>query len=86
VDKFTTERPQLDLSDWVRGVEITACRAGLLASDDITVASRMLSVDGRAIPGLSAADKVRDLAAYSVSQKFQALRSLTGLSARMKNA
>ncbi|MBI5534979.1 MAG: hypothetical protein HY898_19785 [Deltaproteobacteria bacterium] len=82
--RITQGSGQLNLSEWVRGVEIAACRAGLLASDDITVAARMLSVDGRAIPGLSAADKVRDLSAYSVSQKFHALRSLTGMDARLK--
>lgn len=71
--------PQLDITDWIRAIERVACRAGLLAADDITVAARMLAIDGRATPGLSAGDKVRDLAAWSVSQKYHALRSLTGL-------
>jgi len=75
-------RPQLDLTAWIRSIERVACRAGFLASDDITVAARMLAVDGRSTPGLSAGDKVRDLAAWSVSQKYHALRSLTGLSIR----
>jgi golgin subfamily B member 1 len=84
VRTMTAKEAKLDVAHWVRGVETMACRAGLLACDDVTVAARMLAVDGRAIPGLSPADKIRDLASFSVSQKFHAARSMTGLSARTK--
>jgi tetratricopeptide (TPR) repeat protein len=71
-----------DLLDWVKGIERTACRAALLATGDITVAARMLAIDGRAIGGMSAAERVRDLVPFSVSQRYSGLRSAIGVAAR----
>jgi tetratricopeptide (TPR) repeat protein len=76
VERLTRDRTQIDLIRWGRGVELIACRAALVAADDITVAARMLAVDGRASAGLSASDRVRDLTGFSVSQRFFALRRL----------
>ena len=71
---------KVNLKRWLRTTEIAACRAAFLACDDITVAARILSIDGRVFGDLSAADKVRDLIAFSVSQRYHALRSLAGFS------
>jgi tetratricopeptide (TPR) repeat protein len=73
---------RLDLVEWVRGIERTACRIALLATGDITVAARALSVDGRAVAGMTAAERVRDLIPFSISQRYSGLRSAMGISAR----
>jgi hypothetical protein len=71
---------KVDLRQWLGTTEIAACRAAFLACNDITVAARILSVDGRVWGGLSAADKIRDLVAFSVSQRYHAARALAGIS------
>jgi tetratricopeptide (TPR) repeat protein len=73
---------QLDLVDWQRSVERIACRAGMLACGDLNVAARLLSVDGRVIGGMSAADRIKDLIPFSISQRYAGLRSALGVAAR----
>jgi tetratricopeptide (TPR) repeat protein len=70
----------LDFVGWLRSVEQVACRAGLLASGDVTVASNVLSVAGSAPGGLSAAERARGLLPFCVSQRHSALRHCLGLS------
>jgi len=82
VETLTRGRSQVDLVRWARSVELAACRAALIAADDITVAARMLAIDGRASAGLSASDRVRDLSGFCVSQRYFALRRLLGAPAR----
>jgi tetratricopeptide (TPR) repeat protein len=71
----------LDFVGWLRSVEQVACRAGLLASGDVTVAANVLSVAGSAPGGLSAAERARALLPFCVSQRHSALRHCLGLSA-----
>jgi tetratricopeptide (TPR) repeat protein len=76
---------QLDLLSWLRAVERAACRAGLLACGDLTVAARVLSVDRHAVAGLSAADRLRDLVPFSVSEDYARLRRQLGIAAGQKD-
>lgn len=69
----------MDLAGWTRTVERSACRAALLATGDVTVARSLLSASGGATSGLSAADRVRDLLSFSVSQRYSALRRMLGV-------
>ncbi len=73
---------RLDLKPWLRSVELASCRAGLVACGDITAAARMLAVDGRVVGGLSAADRVRDLIPFSVSESCAKARRAIGIGAR----
>ncbi|MBN1606271.1 MAG: hypothetical protein JW940_06535 [Polyangiaceae bacterium] len=70
----------LDFVGWLRSVEQVACRVGLLASGDVTVAANVLSVAGSAPGGLSAAERARALLPFCVSQRHSALRHCLGLS------
>jgi tetratricopeptide (TPR) repeat protein len=72
---------RFDLKPWMRAIELAACRAGLLVSGDITAAARMLAVDGRVVGGLSAADRVRDLVPFSVSERCSKVRRAIGIGA-----
>jgi tetratricopeptide (TPR) repeat protein len=73
---------QLDLLAWLRAVERAACRAGLLACGDLTIAARVLSVDGRVVGGLSAADRLRDLVPFCVSPRYAEVRRTLGIAVR----
>lgn len=70
---------KMDLAGWMTAVERSACRAALLATGDVTVARNLLSASGGATAGMSAADRVRDLLAFSVSQRYAALRRMLGV-------
>jgi tetratricopeptide (TPR) repeat protein len=73
---------QLDLLAWLRATERAACRLGLVACGDLTIAARALSVDARVVGGLSAADRLRDLVPFSVSPAYAQVRRTLGIEAR----
>jgi tetratricopeptide (TPR) repeat protein len=81
VGRVTARGGTVDLLGWVRSVERTACRAGLLACGDLTVAARILAVDPRAVGGLGASDRIRDLLAFSVSSNYASVRRTLGIAA-----
>ncbi len=68
-----------DILAWLRSVEETACRAGLLACGDVTVASSVLAMAGATPGGLSAAERARSLFPFCVSQRYSALRHVMGV-------
>ena len=73
---------RVDLGAWVRSVELTACRAGLLLCGDLTVAARHLRSETRPIADLSAEDRRRDLLAFCASSELASLREKLGVTAR----
>jgi tetratricopeptide (TPR) repeat protein len=79
VDTIMAAGGTLDVLGWLRSVEETACRAGLLACGDVTVATNVLAVSGTAPGGLSAAERARSLLPFSVSQRHSALRHWLGV-------
>jgi tetratricopeptide (TPR) repeat protein len=66
-------RPDLPL--WLRRLELTATRAGLLACGDLTVAARLVENDPAPVGDLSPRAKADDLLVFSVSDAYEALRS-----------
>jgi tetratricopeptide (TPR) repeat protein len=80
VRALTQRGGQLDVLAFLRSLERTACRAGLLACGDITVATRLLSIEGGALSGLSAKERVNDLIAFSISEPYAKLRAALGIS------
>ena len=73
---------RVDLTGWMRATEIASCRAGLLVCGDVTAAAHMLAVDGRVFGGMSAADRIRDLIPFSISDAYGKLRRTLGVEAR----
>jgi hypothetical protein len=65
---------KLDLAAWVRGIELTAQRAGLLLAGDLKVALGEVRREKRSIADLSFDDKRADLLAFSVSTAYAGLR------------
>lgn len=69
----------VDVRAWLRGLELTACRAGLTACGNVTVAGNVLAVGGGHVAGLTAADRQRDLFGYAVSATHLELRRSLGV-------
>lgn len=70
---------KLDLFAWIRSVELTAQRAGLLLAGDLRVAMRLLKEETRTIAELTADDKRGDLLAYCASDRYAQLRERMGV-------
>lgn len=82
VRTLTERGGQLDVLRFLRATERMACRAGLLACGDLNVAAHQVAIDGRTMAGLTAADRVRDLIGFSVSEPYARLRAALGIAVR----
>ena len=81
VEKVMGNGGALDVFAWLRCVEETAGRAGLLASGNLTVAANVLAIAGASPGGQSAAERARGLLGFSVSQAHTELRKRLGVAA-----
>jgi tetratricopeptide (TPR) repeat protein len=70
---------KLDLLAWIRHVELTAARAGLLLAGDLRVPMRLMKDEERAIGELSAETKRGDLLAFCASDAYGKLRERMGV-------
>jgi golgin subfamily B member 1 len=75
---------KLDLLAWIRGVELTAQRAGLLLAGDLRTAMRILKDEPRAIGELGPEAKRGDLLAYAAAEAYAELRERMGIAIRTK--
>lgn len=69
----------LDLLAWIRSVELTAARAGLLLAGDLRVAMRTIKDEARAIGELTPEAKRGDLLAFAASEAYGLLRERMGV-------
>lgn len=81
VGRLDARGGKLDLLAWIRHVELTAARAGLLLAGDLRIAMRILAdeSDARAIGDLSPEKKRGDLLAFCVSDGYALLRERMGV-------
>lgn len=70
---------KLDLMSWIRHVELTAARAGLLLCGDLRSALRIVKEETRAIGELSFEAKRGDLLAFTSSEAYGKLRERMGV-------
>lgn len=73
---------RLDLRSWIRSVELTAARAGLLLAGDLRTAMRLTKDERRAIAELDAETRRGDLLAFCASEAYSALRERMGIAIR----
>ncbi len=73
---------KMDLGAWIRGVELTAHRAGLLLAGELAAIIPHMKSEARAIGELSLDDKRGDLLAFCVSRDMATLRGHLGIGAR----
>jgi tetratricopeptide (TPR) repeat protein len=79
VERLLSGEETLEVFAWLRTVEETASRAGLLASGNVTVAANVLAVAGTTPGGQSAAERAKALLAFCVSKRHAELRSTLGV-------
>ena len=82
VTHFAAGGGKVDLASWIRSVELTATRAGLLLAGDLAVAMRVLRRETRAIADVTLDDKRADLLACCASAGFGTLRKRLGIAAQ----
>jgi tetratricopeptide (TPR) repeat protein len=84
--RFEERGGRIDLAAWIRGVELTATRAGLVLAGDLAVAMRVLRRETRSIADVSIDDKRADLLAYSASEPYAKLRGELAITAEANTA
>lgn len=80
IDRILKNQDAVDIDVWLRAVEVTSFRAGLLLCGDLHVATTALKRRPPEMPGLALEDVVRHLVAFSVSEVFFELRQAVGIS------
>ncbi len=78
VKRFVADGAKANIKRWNEAAELTACRAALLLTGDLEVAKKMLSAE-RGTPELTAAEKMKDLLVFMVSEQYSALRAALGV-------
>jgi len=79
VRRFLSEREEPDIARHARAIELTAVRAGFILTGDLAVAKKIIAVEAANEGEIPAADKLKDLLAYSVSESYFALRESLGI-------
>lgn len=80
IRRFVKSGEIMDVKKWVRAVEITSCRAGLLLVSDLAVAARMVQDEAGAGKDVPAQEKIKELLLFSVSEEYFRLRAALGIS------
>jgi len=83
VERLQARDGRVDLAAWIRGVELSAQRAGLLLCGDLAVGAARLAAEKstRTIAELSYEDKWADLLSFAVSEELPRARALLGVDA-----
>lgn len=79
VRRFVARGGKADFDRWLRGVELTACRAGMLVVADPRVAGAALKIEQSSPAAVSAQDRFEDLLNFVVSDQYLALRKALGV-------
>jgi tetratricopeptide (TPR) repeat protein len=82
VRRFEREGGRAELGGFLRSVELSACRAGLVVCADLAVAARILGKEERAVGELAPGDRLSDLLVFCAEEKLPILREWLGVAAR----
>jgi hypothetical protein len=82
VKRLDARGGRVDLAAWIKSVELTAQRAGLLLCGDLAVAMRRTKGETRAIADLTADQKRGDLLAFCASEKLARVREALKIDAK----
>jgi golgin subfamily B member 1 len=80
VKQFLADGARANVRRWSFGVEHTACRAGLVLCGDLEIARKIIGSEQQTPGDLTAADKMKDLLTFTVSEEYSALRKALGVS------
>jgi tetratricopeptide (TPR) repeat protein len=79
VERLDGRDGRVDLAAWIRGVELTATRAGLLLCGDLRTAMARIRGETRTIGELDVDQKRADLLAFCAGEKLARLRASLGV-------
>ena len=79
VTRLLASESSLDLKRWTLGLDLTADRAGFVLSNDLSVALAVIKATPEDEAPIPAADRVRELRAYAVSEEYLRLRQRLGV-------
>ncbi len=79
IERATDDADDVELLSWVEAVEDAADRVGLLFADDLNVARMHLQTETDTFSGRDIETRMRNLAEYSVSDDYLALREALGM-------
>jgi tetratricopeptide (TPR) repeat protein len=74
IDAFRQSKRPIDIVAFLEGIDKTASRAGFFLCNDILVAAQVLHDDQLFLSDLEYGDKLLDMCAYSVSERYFELR------------
>ncbi|MDH5674143.1 MAG: tetratricopeptide repeat protein [Myxococcales bacterium] len=78
--RFVEAGARTDIKKWIRTVELTGCRAGLLLCNDLDIAARMIQREPpTGAVDLTPKEKVEELVLFSVSEEYFRLRESLGI-------
>jgi hypothetical protein len=83
--RFLEAGARTDIKKWMRSVELTACRAGLLMCNDLGVAARNIQAEPSVgVVDLTSKEKIEDVVRFSVSEEYFRLRESLGIQIQIR--
>jgi tetratricopeptide (TPR) repeat protein len=79
VKRFIDEGAKANIKRWNQAVELTACRSGLIVCGDLEIAKKIIGAEQQLPGDLSAADKMKELLLYFVSEQYTQVRRALGI-------
>jgi hypothetical protein len=79
VKRFLADGAKANIKRWNHAVELTSCRAGLIVSGDLDIARKILAAEPQLPGDPSAADKMKELLLYFVSEDYFQVRRALGI-------
>src|SRR6202035_1619074 len=79
VERLDGRDGRVDLAAWIRGVELTATRAGLLLCGDLRTAMARIRAETRTIGELDVDQKRADLLAFCAGERLAKVRASLGV-------
>jgi tetratricopeptide (TPR) repeat protein len=77
--KLLGATPELDMKRWLAGVDLTADRVGLVLSNDLKLATAIISASPEESSSVSTKEREHELLRYSISEEFFELRRRLGI-------
>ena len=79
VKRFIDDGAKANIKRWNQAVELTACRAGLIVCGDLEISKKLIAAEAQLAGELSAADKMKELLLYFVSEQYSEVRRALGI-------
>ena len=79
VKRAIDEAAKANIKRWNQGVELTACRAGLLICGDLEIAKKIIASEPQLPGDRSPTEKMQELILFSTSSDYTELRKVLGV-------